>query len=165
MIDCVSCRLEKLGGFYVFSKIDFQPKFSERPLPIDLRKGNKYWNKIKSEITGVSATTPQAYDYKEFVDLQISKDLEPYTFPAVTPMWDNSARRDTGYFILHNSTPAQYGRWLEHETSHYDHSTKEESFLFINAWNEWAEGNHLEPCQKWGREYLEVTRQVLGKTK
>ena len=34
-------------------------------------------------------------------------------------------------------------------------------FLFINAWNEWAEGNHLEPCQKWGKGYLEATKEIL----
>src|ERR1051326_1195338 len=37
-----------------------------------------------------------------------------------------------------------------------------ESLIFINAWNEWAEGNHLEPCQKWGRKYLEATKRALG---
>jgi hypothetical protein len=36
-----------------------------------------------------------------------------------------------------------------------------ESLVFINAWNEWGEGNHLEPCQKWGRAYLEATRRAL----
>ena len=36
-----------------------------------------------------------------------------------------------------------------------------ETFLFINAWNEWAEGNHLKPCQKWGTQYLEMTKEIL----
>ena len=35
--------------------------------------------------------------------------------------------------------------------------------IFINAWNEWAEGNHLEPCQKWGTEYLKVTKEAFEK--
>lgn len=39
----------------------------------------------------------------------------------------------------------------------------DENFVFINAWNEWAEGNHLEPDMKWGRGYLEKTKEVLKK--
>ena len=42
-------------------------------------------------------------------------------------------------------------------------SNLEENFIFINAWNEWAEGNHLEPCQKWGLSYLEALKRVIDK--
>lgn len=43
--------------------------------------------------------------------------------------------------------------------------SKEENFVFINAWNEWAEGNHLEPDLKWGHEYLEMTKWQLRESK
>lgn len=39
--------------------------------------------------------------------------------------------------------------------------SEDESFIFINAWNEWAEGNHLERCQKWGKKYLEITKKIV----
>jgi hypothetical protein len=42
-----------------------------------------------------------------------------------------------------------------------DNIKKSQRIFFINAWNEWGEGNHLEPCQKWGRAYLEATNNML----
>ena len=68
-----------------------------------------------------------------------------------------------------NSTPERYERWLREIVNRQAARTgvdgnsgiSPESLVFINAWNEWAEGNHLEPCQKWGRAYLEATRRAL----
>jgi lipopolysaccharide biosynthesis protein len=103
------------------------------------------------------------WDYSAVVQKQIDNpQVVGYKrFPGLTPMWDNSARRKTGAVILHNSTPEKYGRWLKHIISTFKPYSADENFVFINAWNEWAEGNHLEPCQKWGRRYLEETRDAL----
>lgn len=83
-------------------------------------------------------------------------------FRCVTPMWDNTARRKKDGRILIGSTPQRYKNWL----SAMVRQTKsrfegDERILFINAWNEWAEGCHLEPDIKHGRAYLEATRQAL----
>jgi hypothetical protein len=82
-------------------------------------------------------------------------------FPCVTPMWDNSARKATGALILDGSSPQKYQQWLENALSRARRQPEALQLVFINAWNEWAEGNHLEPCQKWGRAYLEATRSAL----
>jgi len=105
------------------------------------------------------------WKYKDVVDRQINnpQTVDYKRFPGITPMWDNSARRKNQAVILKDSTPEEYGRWLKHITNTFEPYSKEENFIFINAWNEWAEGNHLEPCQKWGRKYLEVTKKILGK--
>src|SRR5690606_6030731 len=76
-------------------------------------------------------------------------------FNCVTPGWDNSARRRKDARIVIDSTPAEYERWLRTVA---DRTLREhrgdEQLVFINAWNEWAEGNHLEPDLKWGHAYL-----------
>ena len=62
--------------------------------------------------------------------------------------------------ILRNSTPELYGEWLNgalQRTLRPDGSP----IAFVNAWNEWAEGAHLEPCREWGRAYLEATRRSI----
>ena len=64
--------------------------------------------------------------------------------------------------IIVNSSPQAFGRALETAVSKLKSNCDGEPMLFINAWNEWAEGNHLEPCQKWGRGYLEAARKALG---
>jgi lipopolysaccharide biosynthesis protein len=87
----------------------------------------------------------------------------PWTvFPGLTPAWDNSARRAVGSRVFTGSTPELYGQWLSTIVDSFAPPTPAENFIFINAWNEWAEGNHLEPDTKWGRAYLEATKAALA---
>lgn len=103
-------------------------------------------------------------DYSEYVDFV--KKMSPVnhkSFPGITPMWDNTARRGKNAFLFKNASPSKYKEWLEYEVQTFTPFSKDENFLFINAWNEWAEGNHLEPCRKYGSEYLNVTKEVLDR--
>ncbi|MDR0305575.1 MAG: glycoside hydrolase family 99-like domain-containing protein [Chitinispirillales bacterium] len=84
-------------------------------------------------------------------------------YPGVCPGWDNTPRRAKEAFIVHDSTPDLYEQWLKHVCEKFEPYSKEENFVFINAMNEWAEGNHLEPDLKWGLKYLEATKRVLEK--
>src|ERR1700726_942543 len=84
-------------------------------------------------------------------------------YPCVTPGWDNSARRKSAAVIFRGSTPEKYQDWLERILVRQRSPSAEENFVFINAWNEWAEGNHLEPCARWGHGYLEATRRALAR--
>lgn len=84
-------------------------------------------------------------------------------FRCVTPMWDNTARRRVGAQIYVGSTPQLYQSWLaEMAAQTADKFPPNERIVFVNAWNEWAEGCHLEPDLKWGRQYLEATKAALN---
>ncbi|MDX6306602.1 MAG: hypothetical protein QOI77_3571 [Blastocatellia bacterium] len=84
-------------------------------------------------------------------------------FPCVAPGFDNSARRKSGASIYVGSTPELYRKWLDRSINQTQRrfENRDERLVFVNAWNEWAEGNHLEPDQKWGHRYLEETKSAL----
>jgi len=102
--------------------------------------------------------------YPVIAESRMKRPIPPYKrFRCVTPMWDNVARRKAGGRILVGSTPARYRRWLEMAARQtLERFTGDERIVFINAWNEWAEGCHLEPDQKHGHAYLEATRDALA---
>jgi lipopolysaccharide biosynthesis protein len=104
----------------------------------------------------------EVIDYPAFMERQLRKPDPPYKrFPGVTPGWDNSPRRPTGARIFAGSTPALYEKWLCAAIRKASNNSAEERLVFINAWNEWGESNHLEPDLVFGRKYLEATKRTL----
>jgi lipopolysaccharide biosynthesis protein len=79
-------------------------------------------------------------------------------FRTVFPSWDNSARTKDRALVVLNGVPDNYEYWLSATIDRtLRSSAKGEPLVFINAWNEWAEGCHLEPDQWFGREFLKAT--------
>ncbi|MEO1606434.1 MAG: glycoside hydrolase family 99-like domain-containing protein [Pseudomonadota bacterium] len=103
------------------------------------------------------------YDMAAFAAFDTCRDAPDYTcFPGVCPSWDNSARRPAGKGIIFRGTsPTLFGDWLAAKTRAFRPPSETENLLFINAWNEWAEGNHLEPCLRHGHNWLEACRRTL----
>ncbi len=101
-------------------------------------------------------------DYRSAYLAELDKGDVPYKrFPSVMVGWDNTARRPFGATIFEGATPEAYEDWLRLAVDSTSEVRPEENYLFIVAWNEWAEGNHLEPDQRYGRAFLEATRAVL----
>lgn len=103
------------------------------------------------------------HDMAAFVAFDTTQPAPSYPwFPGVCPSWDNSARRPPGKAIIfRNSSPALFGEWLQHKTRSF-RPRNDANLVFINAWNEWAEGNHLEPCGRYGHSWLEMAQKHFG---
>lgn len=81
-------------------------------------------------------------------------------FPGVIPSWDNSARMLEESIVYVNSSPKLYENWLEEAIKISVKANK--NLVFINAWNEWAEGAHIEPSSWYGYAHIEATRYATS---
>jgi lipopolysaccharide biosynthesis protein len=104
------------------------------------------------------------YQYDWLVTRMLAKPPASHKrFRCATPRWDNSARRARNSVIFRDSTPQAYEAWLRALVAATTETFQgDERLVFVNAWNEWAEGNHLEPDHFWGRAYLEATARALS---
>ena len=103
------------------------------------------------------------YDYIATAGNFINRDTPHFRlFRTVMPGWDNTARRQDSGHIFINSTPDEYGSWLKTIIEWtLENLPEKERIVFINAWNEWGEGNYLEPDEKFEYQYLEATLNAI----
>ena len=101
--------------------------------------------------------------YEDIIGLSLQRPTPSFTwFRGIIPSWDNTARRGENGMIIHGSRPQLYDQWLSTIVQWTrEYRPPGERLIFINAWNEWAEGCHLEPDAFYGHGYLEATRSAL----
>ena len=107
----------------------------------------------------------RVHDYRMVVDQALARTIPDYPFYRGAMLsWDNTARKGGRADIFAHFSIAEYRRWLtalcEDARSRLT-CTEGERLVFINAWNEWAEGAHLEPDQRYGFAYLQATLDAL----
>ena len=118
-------------------------------------------NVIKRINRSITGRPNKVYDYQSYADFVLrSFDTSKKLYPCIVPNFDHSPRSSNRGFILHNSTPAKWYSLCNRIFQKCSSRNQEENIVFIKAWNEWGEGNYLEPDLKFGRGYLETLRQA-----
>lgn len=161
------CRFESYGvsgesylndGFD--AAIEFQPHmmssngFIKKKL-LFTRFLNHYYRKyFKKDLL------PMIFSYPEYVRYCIKQPVPSYKcYPCIMPGWDNSSRKRI-FMAFKNNTPKLFHKWFVTVKEKYPSYSNEENLLFINAWNEWGEGCHLEPERIFGRGFLEALKEL-----
>lgn len=111
---------------------------------------------------GVCSGRLKLYDYAEVKQLMQRRSLPGRFLPCPFVGWDNTARRGEKAIIMVNQDPAVFADSLRWAKEVVRGLPEQQRLVFINAWNEWAEGNHLEPCAKYGRQFLESVKNVVN---
>ena len=109
---------------------------------------------------------PTIYSYgdlcESFIREQLGDPPEDSRHPCLIPNWDNSPRSGRNGLLLRGSTPDLFRRQVRLALDLVADAPAERRLVFVKSWNEWAEGNHLEPDLRFGRGYLQVLREELG---
>jgi glycosyltransferase involved in cell wall biosynthesis len=127
------------------------------PLDCEVTKRDREELSVFSDFHG------EIYDLQELAENCLSRPRGDFRlFRGVMPSWDNTARRQEQSHIWIRSNPQLYCRWLHRAVLQTRrHPNPDERLIFINSWNEWAEGAHLEPDERYGYAWLNATRLAL----
>lgn len=177
MIDCFNeeCMKNDFDGIYIIESknglqnLELNSKKSSakvlREPSCSLGKRSiveKIFQKLKSKFKKNYLYFVQKYKYSDFVNysVEISKKyVDKSTFPGVFTSWDNTSRHKRRGYVIEGSTPQLFKEYLLDQKKIMKEKNVE--YIFLNAWNEWAEGMYLEPDEKYKYGYLEAIKEVM----
>jgi lipopolysaccharide biosynthesis protein len=161
------CRNDGIGDIYLAlshafehtnpRSIGFDAAIEFAPNTFPLREMNDRFQIVNDNYQG------EIFDYEQAVVLAEKYRKPAYKkFRCICPSWDNEARKPGRGYVLANSHPDAYKKWLRLLCDFTRENLDEkERLIFINAWNEWAESAYLEPDRRFGYAYLGATAEVL----
>lgn len=131
----------------------------------------KFVNRLSRRLTGQTSSQlqsrirpkPRIYAYKDYV--KHVYDMEPkalFRHPTVMPGWDNTPRSGTRGVVLQGTSPELFRLHLQGALARVVQETADRRIIILKSWNEWAEGNYMEPDMEHGSRYLEVLREVIA---
>lgn len=103
---------------------------------------------------------PSAMKYEDAYPWFISNvDSIPNVYPTLIPNWDHTPRSGRAGYVLMDSTPELFREHIKQVFSVVKKKNDNQTIVFLKSWNEWGEGNYMEPDLKYGKQYLEVLKE------
>jgi hypothetical protein len=156
------------AGLGIDATCEFYPTYATRPQGLDYVWGafrlGLHWRLLKRYTPWFKRVIIRNdYDYVWRRILSKAK-VFPTQYRGAFVSWDNTPRKGHKGFIMNGVTPQRFGHWLGRQLERVRADTDQAPLLFLNAWNEWAEGAYLEPDQAAGYDFLRAAAAALAKT-
>ena len=121
------------------------------------------WKKVMIEIGQRFFNRPQIYQYKDAIKYMVGEDERAENaIPVIAPNWDHTPRSGNRGILFHDCQPRYFKKLVQDTFDVIKDKQSEHQIVFIKAWNEWGEGNYMEPDLKYGRGYLEVIKDCFS---
>ncbi len=141
--------------------LNFEPQLGVLPYILD---DQKLKAKFKNNLSfGIISSKLKVYSYPKAKEMMVNREFDYPYFPCSFVDWDNSPRRGNNGIILKGATPQLFAKYLRQLIERFKNMnlSDDENLIMINAWNEWAESNYLEPDKKNGFKYLDALKEVI----
>ena len=128
-----------------------------------MKSSNWYWyaflNKIRPKFDKVPLLK---YKYEKIIKHLVNeKDKRDNIYPCIIPGWDRSPRSGRKAVIFYGSTPKLWKKHVNEAVDAVKDKEDEHKIIILRSWNEWGEGNYVEPDTRWGTAYLDALKEVL----
>lgn len=123
------------------------------------------WKKVALLLIRKVLRIPTVVSYKKAIDYMVIEDCRSReVIPSVSPNWDHTPRSRHNGFVLTGATPQLFKKLVIRAIGMVKEKPKEEQIIIIKSWNEWGEGNYMEPDMLYGRGYLEALKEAIETT-
>ncbi len=167
-------KKEGIGDFYFVAK-DTACRFKERVLPIgfdavyddnvfNIHHNLSLFKKVNLLLKRKIFKIPTVFRYKEAIKYMITEDSKrDDVIPLIAPNWDHSPRSGANSINLKECEPRYFEELVKKSLEVSKTKSEDRRIVLIKSWNEWGEGNHMEPDQKYGRGYLVALKSAIEK--
>ena len=156
-----------VGQTYADDKIDEILSFGFDAVNImrmyDYKKKQNHFFYLCRKLQSLLFGAPHIVSYKEVIKALVGeKEKQDNLYPSILPNWDHTPRTGRNGLVFHDSTPELFERHLKNVSDVLQEKPAEHSIVFIKSWNEWAEGNYIEPDLKYGMSYLQKLKEFVS---
>jgi hypothetical protein len=122
-----------------------------------------FFQKVVGYINKKVRKIPLSYSYQIVSNYFIDKNEDSIenVYPSIIPGWDHTPRSGIEGLVVTNSTPELFSKHVKNVIETVEHKSYENRLIFLKSWNEWAEGNYVEPDLRFGKKYLEAIKSAI----
>lgn len=122
-----------------------------------------FWRKGLLHIQRTYLKRPTVFKYEKAIEYMLPKICKKNNvFPTIIPNWDHSPRSGGRAFILNNSTPELFKILCNRAIKLVSNKPEQLQIIMLKSWNEWGEGNYMEPDEKFGHGYIEALKEAIN---
>ena len=162
-------RAEDLGGLYLVAMLERSDYRNHVADGFDAAVGSAFVDHQSDPLTRLRSALinrkvlkgPKRFPYPVHYDPSVLDAIEGTTFPILAPNWDDTPRLGRRGSVAMDCEPQKFASRLRGALHAARALPEAEQVLIIKSWNEWGEGNYLEPDQQFGHGWLEALRSEL----